>query len=202
MGLKSLNVTSSQSWTKPADVYGVLVKAIPPGGGGSSYGGGGGQVRIDFIPFGASSESVTCTIGSAGAGAANGSTAGNGGSVSFGTYLTALGGSGSTSFGPGLGGGQYLYNKCPIGNGSAGGAVGGNGGDNSGSNKDVAYCSGFGLPGSGSKSFGGGGYGNGGDYTAGADGGDGSDGGGGAGADSGYTGGDGGEGRLELFWWE
>jgi len=99
------------TWTKP--VCGTFVKAECWGGGGSggvgsgsSYGGGGGggggYDRLYIVPS-ALPTTVAITVGSGGASRSSGDGR-NGGDSSFGTFITALGGSAGTGGQGGAGG--------------------------------------------------------------------------------------------------
>jgi hypothetical protein len=125
-GLFSVQVfTSSGTWTKPSGIFKARVQLVGGGGGGSSanYVGGGGAAggySEEIIDVSAVS-TVTVTIGSGGAGAAIGVTpGGNGGTTSFGSYLSATGGGGGYYLNGGIGG---------VGGEGSGGDINGQGGD-------------------------------------------------------------------------
>lgn len=142
--LRIVSITSSGTYTKPADVGSILVYACGGGGGGggcpvtgagySSVGGpgSGGSTAVKFISSPASSYSVA--IGQAGAGGIGGSQGASGGSTSFGGVCIGTGG------GPGIAG--TLLNSPR--NGSAGaGAISGSIGDmvHLGSSGSLGFCS-------------------------------------------------------------
>jgi|TARA_R110002110_G_scaffold19125_4_gene79640 hypothetical protein len=99
-GLASVQVfTATGTWTKPAGISSVRVQLVGGGAAGnhSGYGGGAGGYSEEFIDVSAVS-TVAVTVGAAVAG----NTAGN--TSSFGSYLSATGGSlGASAYG-GLGG--------------------------------------------------------------------------------------------------
>lgn len=132
-GLAFQNVevfTASGTFTQPASVTKVYVRAWGGGGGGgggawsngtnqnngAGGGGGAGEFREGTVTI---SGNVTVTIGAAGSGGAGstsntpGTTGGNGGDTTFGTHVTAKGGSG----------GQGGQTGNP-GSGGSGGAAG------------------------------------------------------------------------------
>lgn len=170
------------------------------GGGGNSYGGGSGEVADDTLQLTAS-ESYAIEIGSGGTGG-NNSTPGAGGATSFGTLLSASGGSegtggsgggGSAGGGGGTGnaygGGGGAGKNTNSGSSSGGTGVTANGG--SGGSRDVSpTVGGAGI--SETNSF----------YAGDATGGGraGSRGGGGGGGGRGATGGKGGSGSSSYAW--
>lgn len=92
------------TWTNPGNVQKVKVTVIGGGGGGGASfpgggtpgggGGGGGGSAIEVIPF-PSSTNVAVTVGNGAAGANSwNTTAGSGGTSSFGSYCSASGGGG------------------------------------------------------------------------------------------------------------
>ena len=100
LSISSYTVAGSYTWAKPPGCTSILVRAVGGGGGASGYcesGGAGGFAErlIDVT----SVTSVAVTVGGGGAGAAYVGTTGglstNGGTTSFGSYITATGGFGS-----------------------------------------------------------------------------------------------------------
>lgn len=114
---KKLYVITSRNWTVPSDAGCVRVRAIGAGGSGASTGsttccyygvatgGGGGGYGLGFYTLTPGS-SICITVGVGGCLCCNCSTAGvDGGTTSFGNYLTATGGKGGCYCGvPGAGG--------------------------------------------------------------------------------------------------
>ena len=98
--------TSSGTWNKPSSGTVAMITCIGGGGGGgamnANIGGGhgkGGQHAVKFILLSALGSSATVTIGAAGAGAPNSSTAGGlGGDTTFADYVISLGGQGGQSY--------------------------------------------------------------------------------------------------------
>lgn len=149
--LKTELITSTQNWTVPQSIGGttldVTVRIFGGGGGGASGGGNGGDMEVasfDLQP----GEIIPITIGAGGRGSSNGA-ASAGGTSSFGTLLSALGGQPNAgngnlnSGGTGGGGyntagqGSYGGGGGPSGrystvNGGNGGTYGGGGGTYSG----------------------------------------------------------------------
>lgn len=130
-------ITSSQSWTPPDGVKMVTVRLFGGGGGGGGgytlsggAGGGGGEMAaqtLQVVPL----TVYPITIGAGGKGGTERNDGSAGGVTSFGTLLSANGGSGGV--GRRSGSGSSQYNSADGGSGgSGGGAGGGNGGDGSG----------------------------------------------------------------------
>lgn len=100
--------TSSGTWTKPAGAKTVHVRVVGGGGGGGAAGatgasqvsfgdgGGGGEYAEGWYQASTFGATVTVTIGSAGAGGVGATPAAGsaGGTTSFGSTITALGGGG------------------------------------------------------------------------------------------------------------
>ena len=96
-------ITSTPStWTQTGktDLKRIRVTAYGGGGGGAASGGGGGSGGIGFVTLEASAVSTNVTV-TIGAGGASGAT---GGTTSFGTYITATGGSPGSGRSGGAGG--------------------------------------------------------------------------------------------------
>jgi hypothetical protein len=97
-------ITGSITWNRPTGATLIRVVCIGGGGGGatggSGGGGGDGGAICDWIDV-SSVSSVAVTIG---AGGATGGTGSSGGNTTFGSYLTANGGSGGSSGGGGADG--------------------------------------------------------------------------------------------------
>ena len=98
--------TSSTTWTKPVDLYGVIVEVVGGGGGGGGAtsgasaaaaggGGGGGGYAKKFVLAAALGATEAVTVGAGGtAGSTAGGNGGTGGTSSFGTHCSATGGEG------------------------------------------------------------------------------------------------------------
>jgi hypothetical protein len=96
--------TSSGTWTKDSGLQAVKVTVIGGGGGGGGgsspsvgSGGGGGGGSIEFIPAPSIPGPVSVTVGSGGGSATFQGNGGSGGTSSFGTFLSATGGSAGRS---------------------------------------------------------------------------------------------------------
>ncbi len=124
-GSGSTLYTSSGTWTPPTGVSStnpLTVRVLVVGGGGGAVvtagGAGSGYVRAAQLYL-TSADSVTVTVGAGGAAGSNG------GSSSFGNYLTARGGYAAGN--GGSGGGGLTINQSTSGSGGAGGSNGANG---------------------------------------------------------------------------
>ncbi|NCB04482.1 MAG: hypothetical protein EOM69_03045, partial [Clostridia bacterium] len=131
-------ILESRLWTCPDGVTSVNVRLFGGGGAGASkneYGGGGGggghmaYASLEVIP----GVGYPVTIGAGGKN--NGGTGESGGITSFGTLLSASGGSAATMANGnggdgGSGGGGHNYASGNGGNGSYGGGGGGRHGGN------------------------------------------------------------------------
>lgn len=104
---KTIFITSTQSWTAPADVTEIELMLVAGGGGGGGAGsaghagggGGGGGVLFDTVPVTAGT-SYTVTIGAGGsAGSGSSTPGGNGSNSTFGSLRTSYGGGGGYSSG-------------------------------------------------------------------------------------------------------
>ena len=96
-GLASMNVyRSNGTWSKPSGVRYIKVCVVGSGGGGSGHGesGGAGGYAEEIIDV-TSVNSVTVTIGGAAGGTYYSGRGGNGGTTSFGSYVSAGGGYGA-----------------------------------------------------------------------------------------------------------
>lgn len=107
-------ITSTQTWTPPADVNKVYVEGGGGGGGGAGAdessaangaGGGQGEVRAGLFSV-TPSVGITVTIGGGGAGGAVVSNGSNGVSTTFGGLMTCTGGVGGQSAAAGGAGGS------------------------------------------------------------------------------------------------
>ena len=128
---KTVIITETQDWTVPAHTGEIDVRIFGGGGGGSGGyssndgtvgggGGGGGHMAHDTFDL-AEGTSVVVTIGAGGTG---GSSVKNGGTSSFGSYLSAAGGNrgedaGTTTGGDGGTGGGGGTGRTTAGNGSS-----------------------------------------------------------------------------------
>lgn len=192
--------TSSGTWTKPASGAVAFIECWGGGGGGGKWasgsvggaGGGGGAAVVKWLQTSTLPASVTVTIGSGGAGASSTNNGANGGTTSFGSYLTALGGGGGSG-----------YSTAGIGGAPAGGTFntltvyhGGNGAESDGAGFSSYYGGGGGgsRNGAGGQSVAGG---NGGAGTTGSGAPGQQPGGGGGGGKSG-SGGKGGDGQCNV----
>ena len=126
--------TSPATWTKPASVKAVKVTVVGGGGGGqgarsgpdanplSGRGGAGGGMSVEYLDAPAIPGPVSVTVGGGGSGGPapapdnRVSSAGSGGSSSFGAFLSATGGTGLTAP-PALGAPNA---SAPAGTGSGG----------------------------------------------------------------------------------
>lgn len=146
---KTEKITSTQSWTVPADVE--QVEVILCGGGGSgaivtSAGAGGGGGSADYALLSVTpGESFTITIGAGGAGTKGYANAygNNGTSSSFGSYFSVE---------PGIGGGRENYSPYNENwqlYGGKGGGKGSRGGVGMDSTTDVTMDAGVGFMGYG-----------------------------------------------------
>jgi len=213
-------LTSSGTWTRPANVNMVWVTMVGGGGGGgygvggcsTTYGAGGGAgMALIHYPYNVSGD-VSVIVGARGTGGYSSCYGSNGGNSSFGT-LNATGGFGGGTISPSIGGNS--------GGGIAGGnaAIGGNSFSNSlgdsGASGGGGSCAGTGYaggaeplyPGGTVSNYGGGGgaslFGKGGtgsSYTPIQNAGIGAGGGGACRLD--FGGGHGGAGMVIVEWWE
>lgn len=198
---KTERITSTQSWTVPADVTSLEVILCGGGGGAGTAAAGfnhaAGAGSVDFAILTVSPSSIhTVTIG---AGGAPNST---GGTSSFGSLFSIAGGGyggpntrATPSRGSGLGGGGGVRSQSTGVSGSNGGAgaFGLGGGGGAGGVNDNAWFAGPGSSGGGSGTAG----------VSGAQNGYANSGGGGGGADSnlGSNGGSGGSGVAIIKYW-
>ena len=120
----SLEVGGTYTWTRPANVTKVRVYVVSGGGGSQNISpngiatGGAGGLSIAIIDV-SSISSATVTIGNGGAGSnTNAVRGGTGGTSSFGSYASAIGGEGGLSLNP-----PYDGGRGGVGTTSVGGAV-------------------------------------------------------------------------------
>ena len=97
--------TGSGTYTKPAGIKFIRVQVVGGGGGGSGHaeGGGAGGYAEEVIDA-TSITTVTVTVGTGGGGVTYHNQGGNGGTSSFGSYLSATGGHGANRQGGHSGG--------------------------------------------------------------------------------------------------
>lgn len=125
--------TSSGTWTKPSGFDSssmVLIECWGGGGGSNVSGGGGGSYKSRFIPLSSLGSTETVTVGAGGSGysgSGNG-TPGSGGNSSFGSHITAYGGSGGPNTGGfgGAGGGFASNTPNSVTNDTGGQGYGAN----------------------------------------------------------------------------
>ncbi len=130
---RSLLVTTTGTWTCPANVTTVLVDGAAGGGGGSGTngttnggeGGGGGQACIATTLTVVPGTTYTLTIGAAGTGGAASNDGTGGGNTTFGALLTLVGGAQGSKNGIGAGGAGGFGGSSGQ---DANGLIGGNGG--------------------------------------------------------------------------
>jgi hypothetical protein len=104
---QTFTAAGTTSWTIPAGVTACFVEmwgggAGGGGGGGTGEPGYGGGYAARHVTGLVPGSSISVTVGSGGAG--DGGNGGTGGTSSFGAYLSATGGGGSTTPGNGIGG--------------------------------------------------------------------------------------------------
>ena len=133
--------TSPGTWTKPATVKRVKVTVVGGGGGGTGKpspatsignGGGGSALACNVFPGPSIPGPVSVTIGAGGVGDTLTNPGGDGGTSSFGSFISATGGGGGIYNSAGGAGGVAAGSLLPFvgGKGSAGDppAAGGSGG--------------------------------------------------------------------------
>lgn len=116
-------ITTTSTYTVPAGATLLRVHVIGGGaaGGGSSVvfggggGGGAGGYSMGYIDDLVGGDTVSVTIGAGGVGVLGDAASNSGGTTSFGTYLTATGGSGSTQ-----GSGNTSFRSSSGGDGGTG----------------------------------------------------------------------------------
>ena len=126
--------TSNTTWNRPTGVTRIHVQVVGGGGGGTGHGeaGGAGGYAEEVLDV-TSISSVSITIGGGGGGNNYHRTAGNGGTTSFGPYLSAGGGEGARRVGghsggrpgTGSGGNINMYGGGGAGHTNHGGGEGG-----------------------------------------------------------------------------
>lgn len=106
---QSFTTVGANTWTKPSTGSVALVECWGGGGSGQrgspAAGGGGGGYHARWLPLSGLPASVSVTIGAGGASRSTNGAGYNGGTSSFGSYLSAYGGAGGMTSGGG-GGGQ------------------------------------------------------------------------------------------------
>ncbi len=157
-GLVSIETfAASGTWTRPDGVNRIEVIVTGGGGGGGSHnsddaqgGGGAGGTAIEVLDV-SSISSVSVTIGSGGSGACGNTSTGGGagGTSSFGSYLSATGGSSVPTWGVGGAGGQGSGGDVNLrGNDGDTGNIDGSGNSEAGGAGGASYWGGSGRGGS------------------------------------------------------
>jgi len=116
--LRTTVFTASGTWTKGADVGSIIVQGVGGGGGANGFGtgcGGGGSGGYSRVRNTAPAASYTVTIGAGGSVAG-----GNGAATTFGSLLTANGGTGNTGTTAGAAGGAAGVGDITLVGGGAG----------------------------------------------------------------------------------
>lgn len=120
--LTTVVIATSGTFTVPAGVFRIKATVMAAGGGGglspSAWGGAGlggpgatggagglGQAIIDVTP----GQTISCTVPGPTSGATDPANAGNGGTCSFGSYITCTGGTGATGGGVNGSYGGFLF---------------------------------------------------------------------------------------------
>ncbi|WP_431613614.1 glycine-rich domain-containing protein [Enterobacter roggenkampii] len=130
--------TSSGSYTPSAGAKAIIVQVVGGGGGGGGTpatsstqnsvggGGGGGAIAVSYIPVSSLTLPVSIAVGTAGSGVV-GAAGVKGGDTSFGSYLTAGGGSGGLLGTAATSGSPYVL-QCAAGGVATGGNIYNSGG--------------------------------------------------------------------------
>lgn len=136
-GVDIQTFTSSGTWTKPTGAQKILIQAWGGGGSGANVdaagagGGAGGEFREIWLDASSAGSTETVTIGAGGAAVASHPNNGNaGGNTTFGSLVTAVGGSGggrSGNNGIGGNGGGPFNTDGAYGSGGGAASTGGNG---------------------------------------------------------------------------
>jgi hypothetical protein len=157
-GLVSIQTfTASGTWTRPTGVDRIEVIVTGAGGGGGSHnsddaqgGGGAGGTAIEVMDV-SSITSAPVTIGTGGTGSCGNTSGGgsSGGASTFGTFLSATGGSSVPTWGVGGTGGQGSGGDINLrGNDGATGNIDGPGNEEAGGSGGASYWGGSGRGGS------------------------------------------------------
>ncbi|MFY7341880.1 hypothetical protein, partial [Enterobacter cloacae complex sp. IR5422] len=130
--------TSSGSYTPSAGAKAIIAQVVGGGGGGGGTpatsstqnsvggGGGGGAIAVSYIPVSSLTLPVSIAVGTAGSGVV-GAAGVKGGDTSFGSYLTAGGGSGGLLGTAATSGSPYVL-QCAAGGVATGGNIYNSGG--------------------------------------------------------------------------
>jgi hypothetical protein len=137
------------TWTRPSGCTLIKVLVVGGGGGACGYGESGGSGGYAEKWINNPPETVTVTVGSRGDGSGYYSASGNGTTSSFGSYVSATGGSGANR--------QYSHSGGYSGGGSGGDinlyGGGGSGHDNRGGKGGQSFFGGSKFPGWPNNSF-------------------------------------------------